>query len=103
MSSKLKLIKNLSKRINYLKYVKKNKLVNYVQFNGSIPKYIRYKYYMKENKIHVYKIFNRSTIVNHCVFSGRSRSIVKNTRLTRMVFKHFALNGYLNGIRKTSW
>lgn len=42
-------------------------------------------------------------IHNFCVASGRSRGIIRDFKVSRMVFKRLASSGKLLGVRKSSW
>lgn len=42
-------------------------------------------------------------IKNRCVYSNRARAVFNKIKLTRMVFKNLAANGFLNGIKKQTW
>lgn len=42
-------------------------------------------------------------VKNRCVFSNRARAVFNKLKLTRMVFKNLAANGFLNGIKKQTW
>ena len=44
-----------------------------------------------------------STIRNKCIITGRSRSVYKDFRLSRMQLRHLASFGLLMGIKKSSW
>jgi len=40
---------------------------------------------------------------NRCTFTGRSRSIIRTARVSRIMFRKLASNGSLPGIKKISW
>ncbi len=42
-------------------------------------------------------------IKNRCIFTGRARAYIKEFRVSRLVFKNLANNGYFSGVRKSSW
>ena len=42
-------------------------------------------------------------VKNRCLLSGRSRSISRKFKLSRIKFKELALNGELPGVIKASW
>lgn len=40
---------------------------------------------------------------NYCVISGRSKSVYKDFRLSRIKFRELARSGQLYGVTKSSW
>nr|QIQ23006.1 ribosomal protein S14 [Coleochaete scutata] len=46
---------------------------------------------------------SRTRIRNRCIITGRSRSILKTFRISRIMFRTLASEGNLVGIRKSSW
>lgn len=42
-------------------------------------------------------------LTNYCVLSGRSRSVYKDFRLSRIKFREMALSGNIYGVTKSSW
>lgn len=40
---------------------------------------------------------------NRCILTGRSRSVYKKFKISRIMFRELALKGLLNGVRKASW
>jgi ribosomal protein S14 len=46
---------------------------------------------------------NYTRMKNYCLFSGRPRAVFKLFKLSRIMFKYFALHGKINGVRKASW
>ena len=44
-----------------------------------------------------------SRIMNYCLITARSKGVLRKFKVSRMVFKELASNGYLNGVRKGSW
>lgn len=45
----------------------------------------------------------RTKIKNRCVLSGRSRGVVRDFKVSRIVFKELAGAGLLVGVKKKSW
>jgi ribosomal protein S14 len=46
---------------------------------------------------------SKTRIKNRCIFTGRSKAVYKDFKLSRIVFRELALSGQLPGIRKASW
>lgn len=42
-------------------------------------------------------------IKNRCIITGRSKSVYKDFRLSRFMFRELALSGRLPGVKKSSW
>nr|YP_010736416.1 ribosomal protein S14 [Plantago ovata]WEL36407.1 ribosomal protein S14 [Plantago ovata] len=42
-------------------------------------------------------------VKNRCTFTGRSRSVYKFFRMSRILFRGLASRGSLRGIKKSSW
>lgn len=46
---------------------------------------------------------SKTRIRNRCIITGRSRGILKQFRISRIVFRELAWKGVLAGIHKASW
>jgi ribosomal protein S14 len=46
---------------------------------------------------------SKTRLRNRCVITGRSRGLIRYFRLSRNIFKSFALDGKLYGVQKSSW
>lgn len=65
----------------------------------------------KEHKqFYLYKFIQRfhlnwsmSRIVNKCLYTGRTRWVIRRYRLSRMMFKNLCDNGKIHGTRRSSW
>lgn len=79
-------------------------------------KFKLYKYLLREKGICVEKkkqiarlLYNSgrnwsiSHIQNRCVLTGRTRGLVKDYKVSRLVFKKLIVGGYLSGGKKSSW
>jgi len=52
------------------------------------------------------KLPRSSSIVrirNRCVLTGRSRSVYRDFKISRIMLKELALNGLMPGVTKSSW
>lgn len=80
-----------SKFIDYL-YLKTN--LNNFYFTKKVYYYFFYfiSLYSQYTKVH-----------NYCVLSYRRRGVFNFFKLTRMMFKYYALNKHLVGVMKSSW
>lgn len=98
MATSLSVIKDVNLRYKY-----SNNYINYLYMKANItnmylPKKIAYKYI---NIFVFYMYYTR--LRNYCVISYRKRGVLNYFKLTRMMFKYYALNKYLNGVTKHSW
>jgi ribosomal protein S14 len=92
-----KIHKNI-KQSNYLKFFLKNCLKNYF-YNKQII--IVNIYLFKYNTA----LLNQKTISkarNRCILTGRSRSVYRLFKLSRIKIREYVSNGYFVGIGKTS-
>lgn len=46
---------------------------------------------------------NQTNLKNHCVLTGRSHSVNRKTKLSRIKFRELALRGSILGIKKATW
>ena len=61
----------------------------------------RYKVQMTLNKLN--KNSQRERIVNRCVLTERVHSVLKSFKISRIELRNLAGEGYLNGLKKSSW
>jgi ribosomal protein S14 len=47
--------------------------------------------------------FAPTRVRSRCVHTGRSHSVLRSFRLSRIQFRLLALNGMIPGVRKSSW
>lgn len=69
--------------------------------NRSIPQDVRYSYILKLTQLPRNSSMIR--IKNRCVITGRSKSVYRFCRLSRISFRDLASKGLLMGITKSSW
>ena len=67
-------------------------------FSLSLTNYIRSYFYTK--LILFFKKYNFFFIRSRCVFNLYSRNLIKKYNLSRFMFKFYANNGYITGIRR---
>lgn len=93
--------KDKKRRFLVLKYELKRKEYKAISQNLEIPYQIRSEYALKLARLP--RNSSSTRIRNRCIITGRSRSIFKKFRISRIVFRTLASNGNLVGIRKLSW
>jgi ribosomal protein S14 len=57
--------------------------------------------YYKETKQG--KKSSKSIFYTRCRFSGRAKANFNKFKMSRMIFKKYGENGFLNGVKKASW
>lgn len=78
-----------------------NKILKTLAYNTTLPLSARWKYKLKLTKLH--KSSYSSKIHNFCVLTGRSKSIFKNFKLSRISFRNKASFNNIVGVHKVSW
>nr|WFG74040.1 30S ribosomal protein S14 [Cavernulicola chilensis] len=51
----------------------------------------------------LYNTFPLTRIKNRCIFSGRSRSVYRQFKISRILLREWALSGRLHGVKKSTW
>jgi ribosomal protein S14 len=94
-------LKDKNRRYSYFLIEKKKYILKYIFNNLKLPASVRnlaYNEYI--NLIH----YNSHTkIRNRCILTNRGRAVYRNFKLSRLFFKHYALQGDLMGVKKASW
>lgn len=93
--------KDKKRRILFEQYEKQKLVLKALVKDKRLPYSLRLMY--KLDLLNFYKNSSKTRIKNRCVFSGRSRGILKNFRMSRLMFKTNVLRGFITGIRKASW
>lgn len=94
-------LKNLKQRKLYKKTELFQKALKslFLYIKNTTIQLIIQKYFLLFFSINFYK----TTIKNFCVFSGRSRSIYKKFKVSRIIFKQLGEKGLFFGLQKHSW
>jgi len=93
--------KNIKQRY-FFKQTEKNRLIlKTLMSNTLIKPSIRWKIQTQFDKKNAHGFLTR--IKNICILTGRSRSIYRFFKLSRIQLKNQASNGYLPGVFKNSW
>lgn len=98
---KFKLIKDNNNRILFKKYEYKKRYLKAILKNSLLTDNIKIKAMYQLNKLP--RSCSIVRIHNRCVISGRSKSIYRDFKISRIVLRNFALNGLIPGILKSSW
>nr|AKI85089.1 ribosomal protein S14 [Monsonia emarginata] len=105
-SKKLKIDENRNvedhrRRVLAARYEMRRKLYKALCRDPSLPSDMRDAYRCKLSRLPRNSSFTR--IRNRCIFTGRSRGVYSQFRMSRIVFRELASNGELLGITKASW
>lgn len=88
--------KQIRYRIDVEKKQYKIKIIKILKNDYRLPfNYIKDKINNKRNSI--------SNLHGYCLISLRRRAIINKYRLSRMMFRKYGENKYLNGLKKSSW
>jgi len=93
-------IKDKNRRNSYSYIEKKKIILNFIIHNLHLSLEIRN--YAYHELINLCSKDSFTKIKNRCLFTNRARGIYRKFKLSRIVFKQYALQGDLIGIKKAS-
>ena len=70
----------------------------YILYNARFAPELRNKVYLLYHNL--FQSFSKTKVTNFCILTGRSRSILRKFRLSRLEFKHLSRVGGLNGVTR---
>ena len=88
--------KDLSFRFNYFLLENDYRIIKSIANNKILPLSIRLKAFHNLNFLKLTKIRNI------CIYTGRSRGVIKKFGLSRFIFRNLADNGYISGLKRAS-
>jgi small subunit ribosomal protein S14 len=95
-------IRDQKRRLQLLKFeLKRLQYKSLSQDRRSLPSDLRYEYSFKLSKLP--RNSSKTRIRNRCIVTGRSRSVYKLFRVSRIVFRELASQGAIAGVKKASW
>lgn len=99
MQKKIK--KNIKQRYTFKDFEKKRLILKIISKNLNIEKDLRWKLYQK------WFFFNSNSsitrIKNLCILTGRSKSVYRLFKISRIQLRKLASEGFLPGVSKYSW
>ena len=98
---KKKIKQNIKQRYLFKKLEKKKIILKILLKNLNIKKKVRYK--IQQKWFFYTNIYSITRIKNLCILTGRSRSIYRLFRISRIQLRKIATEGFLPGISKYSW
>lgn len=93
--------KDIKKRNKFLKQELRQLLNLSMSNNTLLTNKIRKSFALK-----VWSIGQSSSVTrikNRCVLTGRSKAIYRMFKVSRLMLRQLASNGFVNGVRKASW
>ncbi|KAL6240485.1 40S ribosomal protein mrp2, mitochondrial [Rhinocladiella similis] len=97
----IKIIRDHSKRKAYEKFEPQRQALRYVVRNTSLPQWMRTQAQLELQKMHCYT--RPTQIKNRCVMGGVARSVFRDFKMGRFMFRMHALEGSIPGVKKASW
>lgn len=98
---KARVLKDKKKRELFCKHEKKRLVFKSIVRDEKLPDMIRWKASLKLARLP--KNSSKVRVRNRCVITGRSRSVSRHSRISRIVLRDLASMGLMNGISKSSW
>ena len=96
-----KLIKDINKRKFYIKTELTQRIVKIFCFNFGTS-FFTHTLLKNAFILRQYNYF-KTHIKNFCIISGRSRSIHKKFKVSRILLRELSSKGYFFGLKKASW
>jgi small subunit ribosomal protein S14 len=95
-------IRDLKRRKQFAKFeMKRLHLKALTCDRRSLSSDLRYEYSMLLSKLP--RNSSKTRIRNRCILTGRSRSVYRLFRFSRIVFRDLASHGEIPGVQKSSW
>ena len=93
--------KNINQRYSFKDNEKKRLILKAITQNLNIEKNIRWK--IQRNFINIPNVSSLTRIKNRCILTGRSKSVYRFFKLSRIQLRKLASEGFLPGVSKYSW
>jgi len=90
--------RDIQHRLNFVLFENDAIILKALFNNKILPLQLRIK-----ARILLKNIPSITKIRNICVLTGRTRSIIRDYNLSRLSFRFAAENGYIAGIRRSTW
>lgn len=79
---------------------KKRKLWLAMSLNQALPLNVRLNFL---RKLRASRNMSAVKLKNRCIVSNRAKSVIRYFQLSRIVFRNYAREGLLVGLRRASW
>ena len=93
--------RDINRRLTYLKNLKDRENLKKELKNRTLPMPERYRIQIKLNKLAANT--SRIRLSNRCTKSGRTHSILRKFKLSRIELRNSINAGTINGFKKSSW
>eukprot|EP00823_Brevimastigomonas_motovehiculus_P008263 TRINITY_DN7545_c0_g1_i1.p1 TRINITY_DN7545_c0_g1~~TRINITY_DN7545_c0_g1_i1.p1 ORF type:complete len:100 (+),score=7.84 TRINITY_DN7545_c0_g1_i1:90-389(+) len=94
-------LRDMRRRFMFNQYELNRRLLKTLTYNRTLPLEVRMKAQHELTALPRNSTAHR--IHNFCIWTGRSRAVVRPFRLNRLKFREFIAEGFLPGVRKHSW
>jgi small subunit ribosomal protein S14 len=98
---KKKIKKNIKQRLLFKDLEKKRLIIKIISNNFNLKKNIRWK--IEQKWFNFNKNSSLTRIKNICILTGRSKSIYRFFKISRLQLRKLASFGFLPGVSKYSW
>nr|QWK44512.1 ribosomal protein S14 [Desmarestia aculeata] len=92
---------DFKRRQSFAVYESKRKALQAVATNQHLDISLRWWAQLEKSKLP--RKSSLSRVHNHCVETGRSRSVISFYKLSRLHFRRLASKGAFSGLRKSCW
>jgi ribosomal protein S14 len=99
MKNKKKIDKK--RRYFFKKYEFNKNILKFLAYNTNLKFKQRWNFLLQLQNLPQFS--SKSKIHNFCVITGRSKSIFKQFKISRIMFKHYSDKNKLPGLYKKSW
>ena len=99
MQKKIK--KNINQRLLFKNLEKKRLIIKIISNNFNLKKIIRWK--TEQKWFNFSKNSSLTRIKNICILTGRSKSIYRFFKISRLQLRKLSSTGFLPGISKYNW
>jgi ribosomal protein S14 len=93
-------IKDKNRRILYYHFEKTKNILKSIIQNFELPKQVRYRAY--QLLIQIPRDASITRLRNRCTLTNRPRAVYRKFKMSRLMFRKYALQGELIGVRKSS-
>jgi small subunit ribosomal protein S14 len=98
MTFKAKYFFDIRKRVDILRLEKKRVLWKAIIQNQQMPLFLRFKFFLKLRQT---RGASSVRLKNRCLVTNRSKSVLRFFKLSRIVFRNYARQGLLSGVRRS--
>jgi len=94
-------LKDITQRQTYNNSEIVQRLIKILEFWANDNK--SFFFFKNISKTYVNQKSHKTQIKNFCIYTGRSRAVLRHYKVSRIVFRELSSNGYFFGIKKAGW